>query len=181
MAIEYLDRKTYDLARAHGYELIGRLGTDLYYVHKTPSGRREKLTGFMRSDGTMLFEPVFIEFSSADKDMLMCRREDGLWGVVSKEGVQITDFIYEEMDGRYEFGRLMAKRNDLWGYLDKKGEVAIPFRYEIAAPFIKRVAIVQEGGKLKAIGLRGETASDESLAKLNAARAAAHIPPFTMS
>ena len=161
MAIEFLPRETYEIAREKGYELLGRLRGSIYYMRKSglmPNGKRSTMYSLMRSDGTMVFgQHSFLGFSGADKAVLMLQREDGKWSVVSNEGVPITDFIYDEMDGRYEYGRLRVKRNELYGYLDKRGNEVIPCRFERAQIFYKsRYAIVTENGVTKTINLKGK-------------------------
>ena len=146
-------------ARAHGYNLLGMIDADLCLIAKyqyTSTGVKSGIIGLMRTDGSMIFEPQFTEYSTADKGMLMLLREDGKWGVVAKSGEPVTDFKYDEMDGRYEFGRLLVKYNGLYGYINKKGKEVIPFQFEKATPFWKGKAIVRKSEKLFAINIKGE-------------------------
>lgn len=100
------------------------------------------LCGFIKSDGTIICEPVWDDCIWDDYEDLIAVVKDQKWGFVKKDGTIICEPIWDDCSWYAFDGLITVMKDKKWGYMDLAGNVVIDLEWDKAGYFSDEAAIV---------------------------------------
>jgi len=132
---EYLPGGPYDSA-SDFHDGLARIGVG--------AGWRDRLYGYIDTEGTAIIEPVYASIGSFDEYGLAWFRLDDQYGFINRDGRIVARPIWQQT-GTFHDGLCPVMRGERWGYIGLNGQLAIPLQYDYAYDFSEGWAVVRNG------------------------------------